>query len=159
MALNLLQYTQNWQAADLYRLAPVPGPGPFIRGAILAVATLLVLPGLLATGLVLSLLPNGPQNAAMLLPGLIAMPVYALVPGAIEKAVPLSKAAEDAKSATRGALMFLLMMSALAIPGLAMLAKHLGGFTPFLLGEALLATVACLAMSRAIARKSWDPLE
>lgn len=159
MAMNLLQYSQNWQAADLYRLAPVPGPGPFIHGAILAVGALLVVPGLIGMALVVCFLPNGPQNAAMLLPGLIAMPVYALVPGAIEKTVPLSKPAEEAKSAMRGALMFLLMISALAIPGAAMVAKHFGGFWVFLIVEALLAAAICLAMGSAISRKAWDPLE
>jgi ABC-2 type transport system permease protein len=159
MAMNLLQYSQNWQAADLYRLAPVPGPGPFIHGAIRAVAALLVVPGLIAMGIVVCLLPNGPQNAAMLLPGLIAMPVYALAPGALEKTVPLSKPAEEAKSAMRGAVMFVLMISALAIPGLAMVAKQFDGFRVFLIVEALLAAAACLAMGSAISRKAWDPLE
>ncbi len=159
MAMNFLQFSQNWQAADLYRLAPVPGPAPFIRGANRAVATLLVLPMLAVMALVVCLLPNGPQSAALLLPGLIAMPVYALVPGAIEKTVPFSKPAEEAKSATRGALMFFLMMSALLVPGMALAAKHFGGFWIFLLVEALLAAAICLAMSSAISRKTWDPLE
>lgn len=159
MAMNLLQYSQNWQAADLYRLAPVPGPGRFIHGAILAVATLLVIPGLVLLFIVVCLLPAGPQSAAMLLPGLIAMPVYALIPGAIEKTVPLSKPAEEAKSAMRGVVMFLLMMSALAVPGLAIGAKHLGGFWIFLIVEALLSAALCLAMASAISRKAWDPLE
>ena len=159
MAMNLLQYSQNWQAADLYRLAPMPGPGPFIQGAIRAIALLLVAPALIGLALVVALLPNGPQHAVMLLPGLIAIPVYALVPGAIEKAVPLSKPAEEAKSATRGVVMFFLMMSALAIPGLALVANHFHGYWIFLFVEALLASAACLAMSRAISRKAWDPLE
>jgi ABC-2 type transport system permease protein len=159
MAMNLLQFSQNWQAADLYRLAPVPGPGPFIHGAIRAVAVVLVLPALTLTILIVCLLPNGIQNVAILLPGLIAMPVYALVPGAIEKTVPLSKPAEEAKSAMRGVLIFILMITALAVPGLAIAARHFGGFWIFLLVEALLAAAICLAMNSAISRKSWDPLE
>jgi hypothetical protein len=159
MAMNLLQYSQNYHAADLYRLAPVPGPGPFIHGAVRAVAALLVVPGLIVMGIVVCLLPNGPQNAAMLLPGLIAMPVFALAPGALEKTVPLSKPAEEAKSAMRGVVMFVLMMSALVSPGLAMGAKYLGALWVFLIVEALLAAAACLAMGSAISRKTWDPLE
>ena len=159
MAMNLLQFSQNWQAADLYRLAPVPGPAPFIRGAIRAVAVVLVLPALVLAAVVVCLLPDGASSAVMLLPGLIAMPVYALVPGAIEKTVPLSKPAEEAKSATRGAVMFVLMITALAVPGMAIGAKHFGGFWVFLLVEALLVAAICLAMSSAISRKTWDPLE
>jgi hypothetical protein len=159
MALSLLQYSQHWQAADLYRLAPVPGPGPFIHGAIRAIAALLILPGLIGLALVLAFLPNALHHAPLLLPGLIAIPVYALIPGAIETTVPLSKPAEEAKSATRGAVMFLLMMSALALPGLALVAKQFHLFGAFLLGEALLAAAACFAMTRAISRKTWPPLE
>jgi len=95
----------------------------------------------------------------MLLPGLIAMQVFALAPGALDKTVPLSKSAEEAKSAMRGVVMFVLMMSALVIPGLAMAAKHLGAFWVILIVETLLAAAACLAMGSAISRKAWDPLD
>jgi hypothetical protein len=159
MAMNLLQFSQNWQAADLYRLAPVPGPGPFIHGAIRAITALLVVPGTILMVGIACLMPAGPRNLELLLPGLIALPVYALVPGAIEKTVPLAKPAEEAKSAMRGAVMFVLMMSALVIPGLAMGARYLGAFWVFILVEALLAAAICLAMFSAISRKTWDPLE
>ncbi len=159
MAMNLIQYSQNWQAADLYRLAPVTGPGRFILGGVCATGVLLVLPGLLLLGIVVCLIPGGPAHAPMLLPGLIALPVYALLPGAIEKTVPLSKPTEEAKSAMRGAMMFILMMSAMLVPGLGIGAKHLGVYGIFLAVEAIFAAAACYALVAAILRKPWDPLE
>ncbi len=159
MAMNLLQYSQSWQAADLYRLAPVAGPAPFIRGATLAVCTFIVLPGLLLLGAVAVFLSKKPEHSLMLLPGLIALPVYALLPGAIEKTVPLSKPTEEAKSAMRGVMLFLLMISALALPGIGMAVRQAGGFWYFIALELFFTVVACVALNIMIGRKSWDPLE
>ena len=159
MAMNLLQYSQHWQAADLYRLAPVAGPAPFIRGATYAVCSLLVAPALLLLTLVVGFLSKKPEHAFLLLPGLIALPVYALLPGAIEKAVPLSKPTEEAKSATRGAMIFILMISALALPGIGMAVRSQGFYWQFLLLEAVFSVAACLALNVLISRKQWDALE
>ena len=159
MAMNLLQYSQSWQAADLYRLAPVAGPAPFIRGATLAVSVLIVVPGLLLLAAVLVALAKKPEHVLMLLPGLLALPVYALLPGAIGKTIPLSKPTEEGKSAMRGAMIFLLMFSALALPGIGMAVKQIGHFWSFIWLEAFFAVVACLALNVMIGHKRWDPLE
>ncbi|MCW1924595.1 hypothetical protein OKA05_18670 [Luteolibacter arcticus] len=158
-AMGLLQYSQHWQAADLYRLAPVPGPGRFILGAVIAIGTVLVVPALLVLATAMFFLPGGLYHLPLLLPGLIALPVYALAPGAIDKTVPLSKPTEESKSAGRGAWMFLMMMSAMVLPGLGLAAKYLGGFGIFLAIEAVLSAGACFALVRAISRKQWDPIE
>ncbi|WP_193211278.1 hypothetical protein [Luteolibacter marinus] len=159
MAMNLLQYSQSWQASDIYRLAPVPGPGPFIRGAMQAVALILVVPGVLVLLVVTFLLPGGPAHAAMLLPGLLALPVYARIPGAIEKAVPLSKPTEEAKAGMRGVVMFLMMISALIVPGIGIGAKMAGHFPLFLVIEVVLVGIVCYRLNLEISRKSWDALE
>jgi hypothetical protein len=158
-AMGLLQFSQHWQAADLYRLAPVPGPGRFILGAVVAVGTVLVIPALSVLGAAMSFLPGGLKHLPLLLPGLIALPVYALAPGAIDKTVPLSKPTEESKSAHRGASMFLLMMSAMILPGLGLAAKHFDGFGIFLAIEAVASAVACFALVRVISGKRWDPIE
>ena len=158
-AMGLLQFSQHWQAADLYRLAPVPGPGRFILGAVVAVGAVLVIPALTVLGAVMTFLPGGLKHLPLLLPGLIALPVYALAPGAIDKTVPLSKPTEESKSALRGASMFLLMMSAMILPGLGLAAKHLGVFGIFLAIEAVASAVASFALVRVISGKRWDPIE
>lgn len=159
LALNLLQYSQSWQAADIYRVAPVTGPAPFIHGAIQAVGLILVVPGAVILTTAVLLLPGGVENIELLLPGLIAMPVYALIPGAIEKAVPLSKPTEEAKSGARGGLMFLFMMSALIVPSIAIAAQKFGYLVPFLAIEALAAGGVGWFLNRTISRKKWDALE
>ena len=159
MAMNLLQFSQSWQASDIFRLAPTAGPAPFIHGATRAICTLIVTPGLILLAVIICLFVKKPEHVLMLLPGLIALPVYAMIPGSIEKTIPLSKPTEEAKSATRGAMMFVLMISALALPGIGMAAKQFGWFWPFLGLEAFFSIVACLALNMMISRARWDPLE
>ncbi|MEK7951959.1 hypothetical protein [Luteolibacter soli] len=159
-AMGLLQFSQHWQAADIYRLAPVPGPGRFILGAVVAVLIVLVIPAISLLGVIMPLLPGGMKHLPILLPGLIALPVYALAPGAIDKTVPLSKPTEESKSATRGATMFLMMMSAMILPGLGLAAKkYLDAFGPFLALEAIASAVGCFLLVKTISEKSWDPIE
>jgi ABC-2 type transport system permease protein len=159
MALNLLQFSQHCQAADLYRLAPVAGPAPFIHGAARAVAVLLALPGVALVLIVIAVMPGGIAKAALLFPGLLAMPAFALIPGAIEKSVLLSKPTEEAKSATRGGSMVILMIASLAIPSLAVIARTQGMLGAFLIVETVVAIVVCWLLSKVIAAKKWDPLE
>ncbi|MCW1885854.1 hypothetical protein OKA04_14030 [Luteolibacter flavescens] len=158
-AMGLLQFSQHWQAADLYRLAPVPGPGRFILGAVAATGTVLVAPALLLLGTIMALLPGGLEHLPLLLPGLIALPVYALAPGAIDKAVPLSKPTDASKSAGRGASMFLLMLSSMILPGLGLAAKYMHAFGIFLFIEAVASAVICFLLVRSISAKKWDPIE
>jgi hypothetical protein len=98
-------------------------------------------------------------KASLLFPGLLAMPAFALIPGAIEKTVPLSRPTEEAKSAARGGVMMLLMILSLVIPIIALVAKNYGMFGRFLIAEALVVVCACWLLSKAIAGKKWDPLE
>ena len=159
MAMNLVQFSQHWQAADLYRLAPVEGPGPFIQGATRAVLFLLALPAVTIILIGVCLAPGGLAKAELLFPGLLAMPAFALIPGTIEKTVPLSKPTEEAKSAARGGIMMLLMVGSLVIPGIALLARNYGMFGRFLIAEACVVVIACWLLSKVIAGKKWDPLE
>ena len=104
-------------------------------------------------------MPGGLSKAELLFPGLLAMPVFALIPGAIEKTVPLSKPTEEAKSAARGGIMVLLMMASLVIPGIALWARNYGMFGRFLIAEGCVVIIACWLLSKIIAGKKWDPLE
>ena len=51
LALNLLQYSQHWQASDMFRAAPMPGPAPLCHGARQAVFWFLTFPLLVLFGL------------------------------------------------------------------------------------------------------------
>ena len=102
LGLGLLQYSQQWQASDLFRAAPLSGPAPLCHGARRAVLCLLTLPVLVLFGLIAWAVQPDSSTLALLLPGVIALPVYAMIPCLGGKGVPLSIPTEEAKSAGRG---------------------------------------------------------
>ena len=77
------------------------------------------LPLVILLGLFAWFTRNDTSRLLLLLPGLIALPVYALVPCLGGKAVPLSQPGEEAKSASRGLLMIGTMFVSLILAGLA----------------------------------------
>ena len=127
MGLELLQYSQQWQAADVFRCAPIAGPAPLCHGARRAVLLFLTLPLLLLFGVILWLMRADPSQIYLTIPGLIALPVYALIPG-LWGAVPLSTPTEEAKSAGRGVTMISVMCVSMILSGVAAFLWHVGGF-------------------------------
>jgi hypothetical protein len=71
-----------------------------------------------------------PPRWWLLLPGLIALPVYSMIPGSDGDAVPLSRAGEEAKSASRGLVMIGSALVAIVIALLASWSRRRGWFWP-----------------------------
>lgn len=159
LGLNLLQYSQQWQAADLFRAAPMSGPAPLCHGARRAVLCILTLPVLVVFGLVAWFGKSDGSSLLLLVPGIIAMPVYALVPNLRGACVPLSLPTEEAKSAGRGMSMILVMLPALALASLATTALTGGWFWWLLLGESVLVIVLYIGMRAIIAKARWSPMD
>lgn len=158
LSLNLLQFSQQWQAADLFRAAPMPGPMPFCHGARKAVLCVLTVPAIGLFGVIVWVLARDSSQLALLIPGLIALPLYALVPCLGGKAVPLSQPAEDARSARRSLTMLGVMFIGMALSGLAMWAWSAGWFGWFVLGEAVLVAGAYAALYASLRSVRWAPL-
>ena len=159
LAMSMIQFSQHWQAADLFRSAPLVGPGALYHGARRAVLLLLTFPLLLVfMGVALALKPNFAQ-LIMLLPGLVALPVYAILPSRMSRVVPLSKPTEEAKSAGRGLWMFLSMMLSFGLAGLAVFARSEGWFWQFLLVETVCAAGLYAVMRQSLARMRWESME
>ncbi len=155
LGLSFLQYSQQWQAADLFRTAPVSGPAPLCDGARKAVLFFLTMPLLAALGLFACVAQKGVSGLLPLLPGIIAMPVFSFVPCLRGNAVPLSQPTEEAKSAARGVTMFGAMIVSFAVAGLASWAWSGGWFTWFLLVEAAVAAAIYIAMRASLANARW----
>lgn len=159
LGLNLLRYSQQWQAADLFRVAPLPFPAPLCHGARRAVLFCLTIPVVALMALLAWLLRHSTSELVLLLPGILAIPVFALVPCLGGAAVPLSQPPEEAKSAGRGVTMIAVMMISMALSGIAA-AAWWGGWLPwFLLGECLVIIGAYAAMRQSIATAPWEPME
>jgi hypothetical protein len=159
MGLTLMQYSQQWQAADLFRAAPIAGPAPLCHGARRAVLCLLTLPVVLIFGLIAWVLRGQASSLALLLPGVIALPVFALVPNLRGGGVPLSLPTEEAKSAGRGATMIGVMIASGILSGLATWAWSSHWFGWLLLFELVIVSVLCVGLRGVLAAARWPPME
>jgi ABC-2 type transport system permease protein len=159
LGLSFLQYSQQWHAAEIFRAAPIAGPAPLSHGARLAVLCLLTFPVLALYGLILSLVGIKGSQLALLLPGLVALPVYALVPCLGGKAVPLSLPTEEAKSAGRGLHMIGVMIVSMALSGLSVWAWSGDWFRWLLIGETILVGGIYALMRVSLASVRWTSLE
>jgi hypothetical protein len=158
LALNLLQYSQQWQASDLFRAAPMAGPGPLCHGARRAVLLVLTAPVLILFAGI-AYWRTTPEHLLLFLPGLIMLPVYSLVPCLGGKGVPLALPTDEAKSAGRALTMFGVMIISLVISGLAVWSQTEGFLQWFLLVETIVAVVAYTVLRSRIGRAKWVALE
>lgn len=159
LGLQMLQYSQQWQAADIFRAAPMAGPAQLCHGARRAVLCLLALPMLLLVALIVWLLRGDLTPLILFLPGLIALPVFALVPSIGGKAVPLSQPTDAAKSAGRGLNMILVMLLTFGLAMVSSLAWTQGWFWWLVAGEAAVAVVLYATMRFALAKVRWPSTE
>jgi hypothetical protein len=159
LALSLLQYSQQWQAADIFRAAPMLGPASLCHGARRAIIFFFALPGAIIFGLIVWLSDRHSSMVLMLIPGLIALPVFALVPNLGGRGVPLSLPSEEAKSAGRGIAMIGAMIVSMALSGLALFAWTEGWFWWFVLAEAIVCGGLYVLMRRSIDGARWEAME
>jgi hypothetical protein len=95
----------------------------------------------------------------LLLPGLIATPVTALVPAALNRGIPLSLPTEEAKSANRSLIMFGVMIVSLALSGIALWSWSMGWFKWMILAELLVATPVYIALRVLVSNLRWQSIE
>jgi ABC-2 type transport system permease protein len=159
LAVVLIQYSAHWHAADVFRLAPLPGPAPLLHGARKAVLLLLTLPVVVALAATAWFARRDPAGMALLLPGLMTLPLAALVPGLRGHGVPLSQPPDEANSATRGIAMFVALFATLGLSVLALVANMMGWLGWLILAEFFAAAVLYFAFQREVNRAVWPPAE
>ena len=159
LGLQILQYSQQWQAGDIFRTAPMFGPAQLCHGARRAVLCLLTLPTLLLVGLIVWLLRGELSQLILFLPGIIALPVFALVPSLGGKGVPLSLPTDATKSAGRGLNIILVMIVAFALAGLTSLSWSQGWFWWLVLVETIVAIGLYFAMRLMLSKAPWPSIE
>lgn len=159
LAMGLLRYSQQWQAADVFRAAPLPGPAPLNRGLRRAVLVMLAVPMIVLYGLVTWIFTRDITLLALLLPGIIATPIGVLVPCVRGESVPLAEPPEEAKSAGRGAQIVVSLVTTAVVTGLSLWAWGGGWFGWFLLAELTFVTLAYLILRPIASRARWSPME
>ena len=99
------------------------------------------------------------SNMALLLPGLIAIPVYMIIPCLKGEAVPLSQPADEAKSAGRGVRMIGFLVASMALTALTVWAWSTGWFHWLLIGESVVVAALYTFLRSIAARAQWTPID
>jgi len=159
LALSMLRYSQHWQASDIFRAAPMLGPAQLCHGARRAVLLVLTLPVLALFGGLALLLQTPVETLQLVVPGLVALPLFALFPCLSGAAVPLSLPTEEAKAANRGAAMIGVMLVAFALSGLGLLARYGGWFWWLVIVEAVAVVSLYLPIRARVGAARWPALE
>lgn len=158
MALEMIVVSQHWQAADVFRLAPVSGPAALTHGMRRAVLFLLAFPTILIYAALIMAF-GSPSDLVMLLPGVIALPVFAMMPCLSGRVIPLSQPPNVYKATTRMIYFIGSMVTAAVIAGLSAFARSKGWLAELLIVEAVVAGTVYFTMRRAVDRARWASLE
>lgn len=158
-AIGLLQFSQHWQASDLYRIAPLTGPGQICHGARRAVLLFLTLPVLASFAIISIFISKSAGSLEMLLPGLIGLPLFAIFPYLGGNGIPLSQPLEGAKSTRNGLLMMGVMMLSMMLSGLAIWAKSGGWFWWLIVVEIVLVSIAYWSLRYWVTRSKWPSMD
>jgi len=118
IGISLLRYSQQWQAADLFRMAPINGPAAISHGTRRAAMVFLAAPALILFVLIVGAMQRDIEHLVLLLPGIIALPIYAMIPCLNGKGVPFSFPGEEAKSARQGLRILIVTFISFPLAGL-----------------------------------------
>ena len=114
-AMQTLQMSQHYLAADIFAIAPLPSAAPVFHGVRKATIYYLLGPAIfIATILIVYLAPGGIQGLLLALPGVLAIPVVSLMPGLLEEYLPLSRPAARGEQSSRNMTLMFLTMFAMA---------------------------------------------
>ena len=161
LGLQILRFSQQWPAADIFQIAPLAGPGNICDGARRAVLLVLAAPVLLLVFGISAYLSQrtGAATLLALLPGFTLLPVFSLIPSVEGKGLPLSQPTDAAKAAGRSLTMFGVMILSAGLSYLTMLAWNGGWFWHFETTLALVAAGIYQLMRRHIRRQTWPSAE
>ena len=159
LALGMLRYSGQWQAAEIFRAAPIDGPEAICRGARRAIMLLLTLPMLAVFTAIIWFIHTDASQFLLFLPGLITLPVYSLVPNLGGRGVPLSIPSDEAKAAARGLTMLGAIFFSMAISFAASMALATGWFWQFIGIESLIAGTVYFMLRSSIVRAKWPESE
>ena len=155
--LEILQFSQQWQAAGLLRTVPLATAAPLFHGVRKGLLLAVVAPIFVIVAVLFGTFRGWSSELCLLLPGAIAMPVFSLVPG-LGGWLPLAKPPEDAsRSAGRMLRMMGVMVVAMILGGISASLWQTPYFPWLLAAEFLVASATAAFMKRLIAAAGWPP--
>jgi hypothetical protein len=155
-AMQTLQMSQHYLAADIFAIAPLASAAPVFHGVRKATIFYLLLPALGVAGIVIGYLaPGGSQGLQLALPGMIAIPVISLFPGLKEDYLPLSRPVSRGDQSSRNMGLMLMSMIAMAIVlAVAYIARALDALWFMIAIEFVVVVALYYLMNRAIRKRS-----
>jgi ABC-2 type transport system permease protein len=154
-AVSVLEHSQQYRAAEIFRQVPLPNPAPLSRGVRAAVFSLLQLPVvLLAAGLVAWRYDI--ELLLLLLPGCAMAPAFSLIPCLGDHGAPFSRPVEDARAASGILRAILASALSLVVAILATWSWHRGWFGPFLVGHAVVVSGVTAALLISVRSAEWS---
>jgi ABC-2 type transport system permease protein len=159
MAIGMLRYSQQWQAADIFRCAPLESPAALCHGARRAVLCFLAVPLVAVYALLCWAIQRDLSQVLLLLPGVIAMPVFALAPSLDGGGVPLVSPTEEAKGTGRGFSIMAFSLIAMVLAGVSWAAWASGWFWLFIPAETVIALAIYTAIRRRLASVRWRAMD
>lgn len=159
IAIDLLQFSQQWQASDIFRAAPMAGPGELCQGARRAVLGVIAIPAFILVGFIIWVAHRNVSHLVLFLPGIIAMPIFSLVPAVFHRGTPLSIPNEEAKSAARSFKMLAVMILAGGLSGVAVWTFSKGWFQWLILAELALAVPLYFGLLALVSRLRWQSID
>ncbi len=128
-AMMTFKMSPHHAAAELFRYVPIRGSAPLFHGVRKAMLALLVLPGLVASGILLWFGSEDRSTLLIALPALLAIPTLSLLDGLAGDYLPLSIAPTGGRQGALHVGMMLFGFICLAgFAGLAALARDRGWF-------------------------------
>lgn len=159
MAIHLVQISSDWRAAAVFQVAPLAGPGELCAGARRAVMTIFLPPMILSYGAIVWLLSGRASSLILLLPGLMAVPLYAYIPNLQGKGLPFSSAPGSSAGRVFSTAFSQVTLAAVLLTGLATLCYHTVFFWLLLAAEALGSLRMIRQTQRRLRRLTWSELE
>ena len=155
MGLSQLKYSQQWQASEIFRIAPLTGPGALCHGARKAILCFMVIPFALLLMVFCVVFRGRLTTIALMIPGLLLAPFNSLLPCLEDKSAPFSQPVLQSKTQPDFAVLFVTICFSMLVSGLGFGAWSIGLFAWFLGVEIVVVTCATFALSYRVSRRNW----
>lgn len=134
--MQMLEFSEHWRASEVFQFTPGGRWQPLFHGARKAGLVLLGLPALLTLTAIVLLFKRFDSRLLLLLPSVVVIPIWSLVPGITEAWIPLSKPFDAKTQGRRGCLLMLIVMGVSSILSyVAWFSLERGWFHWFMLAE------------------------
>jgi hypothetical protein len=152
---GLLQQSQQWQAADIFRAAPIGEPGRIFHGTRRAILAILVFPALALLALLVLAVGAEAADLVLFLPGVISLPVWAVYVQTRGEKLPFSRPPDAGFGAGYGSKLLATLFLSVLLSVASYVAFSVGFLWFFIAGELAVALPLYVMLRRKVDRAGW----